>query len=115
MDKGQLKNLSDAEVDALYHMVRRERDKRNERRDDQGNHPIKDVSITLYIGGIALDATEHDLSTLFNAPVHIRKDRTTGKSLGYGYCIMNNVDEARQAKMLYDGYQFKGLALAVRL
>lgn len=110
MDKGQLKNLSDAEVDGLYHMVRREREKRSMKQDDQ---PTRGV--TLYIQGIPFDATDQDISALFQIPIRISKNRLTGRSMGSAFCTVANMEDAKRAIMLFDGYQFKGSALIVNV
>jgi hypothetical protein len=72
----------------------------------------------LYVGNLSFDATESDLSELFNGVggvrnVEIVTHRDTEKSKGFGFVTMNSVDEAKRAVTELNEKEFMGRRLVV--
>jgi RNA recognition motif-containing protein len=72
----------------------------------------------LYIGNLSYDATEGDLSELFNGIGVVRSTeivthRETEKSKGFGFVTMTTVDEAKRAVVELHDKDFMGRKLVV--
>jgi len=72
----------------------------------------------LYVGNLSFDATESDLSELFNGVgavrnVEIVTYRDTEKSKGFGFVLMTAVDEAKRAVAELHDKEFMGRRLVV--
>jgi RNA recognition motif-containing protein len=73
---------------------------------------------SIYVGNLAADATEEQLTTLFSEHgavkrVVIVKDRFTGESRGFGFVDMDNDSEAMTAIAAVNGKEINGRALKV--
>ncbi|KAJ3099877.1 hypothetical protein HDU97_002706 [Phlyctochytrium planicorne] len=72
----------------------------------------------LYVGNLPYSIGWQDLKDLFrNAGGVVRADIPAdyqGKSKGFGTVVMNTVDEARKAVVLYNGYELNGRRIEVR-
>ena len=72
----------------------------------------------LYVGNLSFDATESDLTELFNGvgavrSVEIVTYRDTEKSKGFGFIMMTAVDEAKRAVTELHDKEFMGRRLVV--
>ncbi|HEV7401983.1 MAG TPA: hypothetical protein VGO11_03620 [Chthoniobacteraceae bacterium] len=72
----------------------------------------------LYIGNLSFDATEADLSNLFNGvgivvSAEIVTHKQTEKSKGFGFVTMSSVDEAKRAVDVLHDKDFMGRKLVV--
>ncbi len=72
----------------------------------------------LYVGNLSFDATESDLTDLFNGvgavrTVEIVTYRDTEKSKGFGFIMMTAVDEAKRAVAELHDKEFMGRRLVV--
>ncbi|MEY2598661.1 MAG: hypothetical protein RLZZ142_920 [Verrucomicrobiota bacterium] len=72
----------------------------------------------LYVGNLSFDASESDLSELFNGVGGVRNaevvtHRDTQKSKGFGFVTMNSVDEAKRAVTELHDKEFMGRHLVV--
>jgi hypothetical protein len=72
----------------------------------------------LYIGNLSFDATESDLSNLFNGvgivvSAEIVTHKQTEKSKGFGFVTMSSVDEAKRAVDVLHDKDFMGRKLVV--
>ncbi len=72
----------------------------------------------LYVGNLSFDASESDLSELFNGVggvqnAEIVTHRDTEKSKGFGFVTMNSVDEAKRAVAELHDKEFMGRRLVV--
>lgn len=72
----------------------------------------------LYVGNLAKDVTEHDLSELFAgagtvAQVTVVIDRTSGKSRGFAFVEMASDGEGERAIQRFDGHMLGGRPLVV--
>ncbi|MFY7899502.1 MAG: RNA recognition motif domain-containing protein [Chitinophagaceae bacterium] len=73
----------------------------------------------LFVGGISNDIDEVDLKEMFELYGEVNfaqviKDRETGKSKGFGFVEMPNVQEAKEAMELLDGKALFGKKIAVK-
>jgi RNA recognition motif-containing protein len=73
---------------------------------------------SIYVGNLASDATEDQLSALFSEHgavkrVVVVKDRFTGESRGFGFVDMENDGEAMNAIQAVNGKELNGRALKV--
>ncbi|KAJ3099600.1 hypothetical protein HDU96_010671 [Phlyctochytrium bullatum] len=72
----------------------------------------------LYVGNLPYSTGWQDLKDLFrNAGMVVRADIPTdhqGRSKGFGTVVMNSVEEARKAVVLYNGYDLNGRRIEVR-
>ena len=74
--------------------------------------------MNIFVGNLARDATEEDLSTLFATygrvdRASVLKDKFTGEPRGFGFVEMENKAEAQAAINGLNGKQLKGRALTV--
>lgn len=74
----------------------------------------------LYVGNLAFQTTESDLSDLFSSAGAVREatvitDRDTGKSRGFGFVVMGNAHEAETAINQFNDRDFQGRNLAVNI
>jgi hypothetical protein len=72
----------------------------------------------LYVGNLSFDATESDLTELFNGvgavrSVEIVTYRDTEKSKGFGFIMMTAIDEAKRAVTELHDKEFMGRRLVV--
>lgn len=75
--------------------------------------------MNIYIGNLSYNVREKDLERVLQeygaiASVRIIKDRNTGKSKGFGFCEMENDDEARKAIEKLNGTELSGRTLIVK-
>ncbi|NEO97113.1 MAG: RNA-binding protein [Symploca sp. SIO2E9] len=74
--------------------------------------------MSIYIGNLAYDATEEDISTIFAdygtvKRVHLPTDRETGKPRGFGFVEMGKEEEEEAAIEALDGAEWMGRNLKV--
>jgi len=74
--------------------------------------------MNIYVGNLSNETTEDEIRTEFEsfgkvAKVKVIKDKTTGKSRGFGFVTMPNVSEAITAINRLDGYKIGDRALKV--
>lgn len=72
----------------------------------------------LYVGNLSFDATESDLTELFNGVGAVRNSeivthRDTEKSKGFGFVTMNSIEEAKRAVSELHDKEFMGRRLVV--
>jgi RNA recognition motif-containing protein len=72
----------------------------------------------LYVGNLSFQATEHDLTELFNgvggvASAEVVTHRATERSKGFAFVQMNSVDEAKRAVRELHDQEFMGRKLVV--
>jgi RNA recognition motif. (a.k.a. RRM, RBD, or RNP domain) len=72
----------------------------------------------LYVGNLSFDATENDLSELFNGVGLVRNaeivtHKDTEKSKGFGFVLMTTIDEAQRAVTELHDQAFLGRKLVV--
>ena len=97
----------------------RERESRD--RESRGAHKPEQIEVTtpkLYVGNLSFDATESDLSELFNGVgkvqnVEIVTHKETEKSKGFGFVFMTSLDEAKRAVLELHDKDFMGRKLVV--
>ncbi|MDR2409429.1 MAG: RNA-binding protein [Bacteroidales bacterium] len=75
--------------------------------------------MNIYIGNLGYNVREKDLERVLQeygavASVRIIKDRNTGKSKGFGFCEMENDEEARTAIEKLNGTEMSGRTLVVK-
>ena len=74
---------------------------------------------TLYVGNLALRASEEDLRKWFRQEgfgvdnVDIIRDRYTGESRGFGFVEISDDEEAVRAVLILNGKEFLGRAVVV--
>ena len=78
------------------------------------------MSGKLYVGNIDYEITEIDLKELFGTfgPVKSARvilDRITGRSRGFGFVEMENLQDAKNAVAELDGSQNQGRAINVNI
>ncbi|ROR98938.1 RNA recognition motif-containing protein [Sinobacterium caligoides] len=69
--------------------------------------------MNIFVGNLSFDATEESIRDAFEdfgdvAKINLIVDQETGKPKGYGFVIMDNVEEAKDAIMALDGSAFLG-------
>jgi len=74
--------------------------------------------VNIYVGNLPYEATEEDLRRAFSAygqveSATIIKDRTSGKSRGFGFVRMPAEDEGRSAIEALNGSELMGRMLTV--
>ncbi|MEI6714498.1 MAG: RNA-binding protein [Verrucomicrobiota bacterium] len=72
----------------------------------------------LYVGNLSFDASESDLTSLFNGVGGVRNSeivthRDTEKSKGFGFVTMNSIEEAKRAVTELHDKDFMGRRLVV--
>ena len=72
----------------------------------------------LYVGNLATDVTEHDLSELFSGAgsvtaISLVIDRDTGKTRGFGFVEMATDAEGERALQRFNGHTVRGRPLVV--
>jgi RNA recognition motif-containing protein len=80
--------------------------------------PIEVTSPRLYVGNLSFDATESDLSELFNGVGHVQSAevvtyRHNQRSKGFAFVHMQTVDEAKRAVDELHDKEFLGRKLVV--
>lgn len=75
--------------------------------------------MNIYIGNLSYNVRENDLQEVmgkFGAVTSVRviKDRNTGRSKGFGFCEMENDDEARNAIEKLNGTELSGRPLTLK-
>jgi RNA recognition motif-containing protein len=78
----------------------------------------KDDSMNIYVGNLSFQMTEEDLRTEFEKfgkvnKASIIKDKLSGRSKGFGFVEMPNLEEAEAAIKKLDGTPIKGRNLKV--
>jgi len=84
---------------------------------DHATH-VKESLMNMYIGNLAYNVTEEDLSVAFSEfgtveSVNIIKDRFSGQSKGFGFVDMPDNSEADKAIKALNGTDFKGRDIKV--
>jgi RNA recognition motif-containing protein len=103
---------------------RSERSERSERRESsypRESRKPESVEVTspkLYVGNLSFDASESDLSNLFNGVGQVQNaeivsHKETDKSKGFGFVTMTTVDEAVRAVSELHDKEFMGRKLVV--
>lgn len=74
--------------------------------------------MNIYVGSLSFDATEDDLRGAFAQygaveSVSIIKDKFTGRSRGFGFVVMPNDEEARNAISSVNGKAIAGRSVTV--
>ncbi|CAH0992947.1 hypothetical protein SIN8267_03086 [Sinobacterium norvegicum] len=74
--------------------------------------------MNIFVGNLTFETTEEDLRDAFEdfgdvEKINLIKDQETGKPKGYGFVIMNNHDEAKDAIHALDGSAFNGRNVTV--
>ena len=80
--------------------------------------PVEVTTPKLYVGNLSYDATESDLSELFNGVgkvqnVEVVTNKGTYRSKGFGFVTMLTVDEARRAVQELHDKPFMGRKMVV--
>ncbi len=79
---------------------------------------VEVTSAKLYVGNLSFDATESDLSELFNGVgavslAEVVTNNHTTKSKGFGFVTMSSIDEAKRAVEVLHDKEFMGRKLVV--
>lgn len=79
---------------------------------------VEVTSPKLYVGNLSFDATESDLSELFNGVgavknAEIVSHKATEKSKGFGFVVMSTTEEAKRAVDTLHDKEFMGRKLVV--
>lgn len=74
----------------------------------------------IYVGNLSYDTTEEDLRTLFAQAgtvesVDLIKDRSSGRSKGFGFVVMGNQSELEKAIQMFNGYNLGQRELSVNI
>jgi RNA recognition motif-containing protein len=74
--------------------------------------------MNIFVGNLSFETTEDDLRDAFEDFGDVEKinliiDKETGKPKGYGFVMMNNQDEAKDAIHALDGSAFNGRNVTV--
>jgi len=74
----------------------------------------------LYVGNLPFSAAEKDLETLFSqagnvTSVVIIKDRSTGRSKGFGFVEMSSQADVEEAIRMFNGHSMEGRDLKVSI
>jgi RNA recognition motif-containing protein len=82
------------------------------------NYKHKEITMNIYVGNLALNASEGDLQQAFEAfgevtSAKIIKDKYSGESKGFGFVEMPAGAEAQSAIQDLNGKELKGLMLKV--
>lgn len=80
--------------------------------------PTKEKQMDIYVGNLPYKTTDSELQELFAAygqvaAARVVNDRMTGRSKGFGFVEMPNVDEANAAIAALNGKELDGRALRV--
>lgn len=75
-------------------------------------------AVEMYVGNLSYEVTERDLTKAFGEhgnveSVRIIKNRTNGKSKGYGFVEVTGSDAAQSAVEALNGREFKGRKMVV--
>lgn len=81
---------------------------------------IKSEGTRLFVGGIPYRSTEQGLKEHFSQAgtvtfATIMMERETGRSKGYGFVEMSNMEEAQKAIAMFHDQEFDGRRLTVNL
>ena len=74
----------------------------------------------LYVGNLSYATTEDELRTLFAQAgtvesVDLIKDRSTGRSKGFGFIVMSNQSELEKAIQMFNSYSLGDRELTVNI
>ncbi len=74
--------------------------------------------VEVYVGNLAFDTTDRELAELFRPhgrvlSARVIRDRMHGRSKGYGFVRVENVEQAREAIQALHGSDLKGRRLVV--
>ena len=72
----------------------------------------------LYVGNLSYDVTDKELAKLFSkygkvVGGRVIRNRSSGKSKGYGFVTMGTADDVEAAVSALDGTQYKGRKIVV--
>ncbi len=89
-----------------------------EQRESRKPEEVEVTSEKLYVGNLSFDATESDLSELFNGVGQVQNaeivtHKETEKSKGFGFVTMTTIDEAKRAVTELHDKDFMGRKLVV--
>ena len=75
--------------------------------------------MNVYIGNLSYSVRENDLQEVMEeygavTSVRVIKDRNTGRSKGFGFCEMENDDDAKRAIEKLNGTEFSGRPLVLK-
>ena len=75
-------------------------------------------SVRLYVGNLAKDVTEHELTELFSGAgtvvqVNVVIDRSSGRSRGFAFVEMGSAADGERALQRFNGEMLKGRPLVV--
>lgn len=78
------------------------------------------MNAKLFVGGIPFQSTEEALQQAFEkagtvVSAKIITDRETGRSRGFGFVEMGSPEEAQAAMEMWDGQEFDGRTIAVKI
>ncbi len=78
------------------------------------------MDVMLYVGNLSRSTTEQELADLFSqvgdvTTLKIMKNRSSGKSQGYGFLSMSAQSEADKAVSRFNAFPFAGHKLKVKL
>ena len=74
----------------------------------------------LYVGNLPFNTSDSDLQDLFAQAGTVKsaqviRDRSSGRSKGFGFVEMNTADEAQSAISMFHGKDFNGRAMTVNV
>lgn len=74
--------------------------------------------VEIYVGNLAYEITDRDLEEMFRPhgrilSARVIRDRVGGRSKGYGFVRIEDLDEARRAIQALNGSEMKGRRLVV--
>jgi RNA recognition motif-containing protein len=76
------------------------------------------MAMKLFVGNLPFSTTDADLKAMFGqvgevASANVIMDKFTGRSRGFGFVEMTNVEEAQAAIERFNGLEFQGRPLTV--
>jgi RNA recognition motif-containing protein len=75
--------------------------------------------MNIYIGNLSYSVRENDLQKIMEefgvvSSVRVVKDRDTGRSKGFGFCEMENAEDAKKAIEKLNGIELSGRPLVLK-
>lgn len=76
------------------------------------------MAMKLFVGNLPFSATDADLQSMFSQvgeveSANVIMDKFTGRSRGFGFVEMTNMDEGQAAVERFNGYEMQGRPLTV--